>query len=536
MGRSGRVIGETIELGYNHQVSVAGLDFFNFQTCEAVLESGCEVSNVFVADSESDFETIFGNLFEVKPEQKMATLKELAAPDLNVQPLAITYIELEKPLKLNSGFINLLPKFHGLPGEDPFRHISEFLITCGAMVPEGVAQDQIRLRAFPFSLCDKAKDWLYYMRAGSFTTWNALHKAFLEKYFPASRIGSIRKDICGVKQMIGENFSEYWERFNKLCASCPQHQIFEQLLIQYFYEGLLPTDRNNVDAASGGALVNKTHTQARELFNLIAQNTQQFGTRETLVKKVNELESKSIEQKLSELTFMMSKLVSGGGNVRGIHCGVCCLEGHASDACPTLQNPEVNAVFYNNQQRKYDPYSNSYNEGWKDHPNLRYGPPQNNTQNFNQANRGNLNLNHQPSQDRSAQMLEQILKKMDDKFSSFDSTLKQVQEKQTATDVIISNLQAQINQRIPSQPFPNPKENISAVVLRNKKQLPEPKGRDRFESEKEVPKVVNLELDEATVPNCSSHGAETVGETPGNDTTDQGERVEDMVRPKAPFP
>ncbi|VFR01059.1 unnamed protein product [Cuscuta campestris] len=147
---SGRVIGETIELGYNHQVSVAGLDSFNFQPCEAVLESGCEVSNVFVADSESDFETIFGNLFEVKTEQKMATLKELAAPNLNVQPLAITYTELEKHLKLNSGFINLLPKFHGLPGEDPFRHVSEFLITCGAMVPEGVAQDQIKLRAFPF--------------------------------------------------------------------------------------------------------------------------------------------------------------------------------------------------------------------------------------------------------------------------------------------------------------------------------------------------------------------------------------------------
>ncbi|VFQ89163.1 unnamed protein product [Cuscuta campestris] len=94
----------------------------------------------------------------------MTTLRELAAPNLNVQPLSITYAELEKPLKLNSGFINLLPKFHGLPGEDPFRHISEFLITCGAMVPEGVAQDQIRLRAFPFSLADKAKDWLYYSR------------------------------------------------------------------------------------------------------------------------------------------------------------------------------------------------------------------------------------------------------------------------------------------------------------------------------------------------------------------------------------
>ena len=52
--------------------------------------------------------------------------------------------------------------------------------------------------------------------------------------------------------MNGETFCEYWERFNKLCASCPQHQITEQLLIQYFYEGLLPMDGNMVDAASGG--------------------------------------------------------------------------------------------------------------------------------------------------------------------------------------------------------------------------------------------------------------------------------------------
>ena len=55
----------------------------------------------------------------------------------------------------------------------------------------------------------------------------------------------------------GETFCEYWESFNKLCASYPQHQITEQLLIQYFYEGLLPMDWNIVDAASGGALVIK---------------------------------------------------------------------------------------------------------------------------------------------------------------------------------------------------------------------------------------------------------------------------------------
>ena len=82
-----------------------------------------------------------------------------------------------------------------------------------------------------------------------------------------------------------ETFCGYWERFNKLCASCSQHQITEQLLIQYFYEVLFPMDRNMVDAASGGALVNKTPGEARNLFNLMAQNTQQFGARDSQVKK-----------------------------------------------------------------------------------------------------------------------------------------------------------------------------------------------------------------------------------------------------------
>ena len=91
----------------------------------------------------------------------MSTLRELAAPNLETQPMSITYAVLDKPLKLNSGFINLLPKFYELVGKDPYRHISEFLVTCSAMMPEGIHEDQIRLRAFPFSLLGNAKDWLW---------------------------------------------------------------------------------------------------------------------------------------------------------------------------------------------------------------------------------------------------------------------------------------------------------------------------------------------------------------------------------------
>ena len=48
-----------------------------------------------------------------------------------------------------------------------------------------------------------------------------------------------------------------------------------------------------IDAASGGALVNKIPVEARNLFNLMAQNTQQFGARESQVKRVNEISSSS---------------------------------------------------------------------------------------------------------------------------------------------------------------------------------------------------------------------------------------------------
>ncbi|XP_075524490.1 uncharacterized protein LOC142556877 [Primulina tabacum] len=122
------------------------------------------------------------------------------------------------------------------------------------MKPQGITEEKISLRAFPFSLADKAKDWLYYLSSGMITTWDNMKQQFLEKFFPASQAANIKKDICRIRQLQGETLYEYWERFKKLCASCPQHQIPEQLLVQYFYEGLSIFDTNMIDAASGGQI------------------------------------------------------------------------------------------------------------------------------------------------------------------------------------------------------------------------------------------------------------------------------------------
>ena len=57
---------------------------------------------------------------------------------------------------------------------------------------------------------------------------------------------------------------------------------------------------------------------------------------------------------------------------------ICSNSAHLTDMCPTLQDEpyeQANAVggFPGPPQRKYDPYSNTSNPGWKDHPNFNYG-------------------------------------------------------------------------------------------------------------------------------------------------------------------
>ena len=123
----------------------------------------------------------------------------------------------------------------------------------------------MKLRAFSFFLVDSGKECLYYLPSETITTWNEMKKLFLEKYFPASKATLIQKEICGIHQYNSETLYEYCERFKKLCTSCHHHQICEQLLLQFFYEGLMPMEKSMIDAVSGRALVEKTLEATRAL-------------------------------------------------------------------------------------------------------------------------------------------------------------------------------------------------------------------------------------------------------------------------------
>ncbi|CAN6691816.1 unnamed protein product [Malus baccata var. baccata] len=265
------------------------------------------------------------------------TIKELFTSGLdNSMPLCIQYPRSAQDktdkFELKSSLLHHIPKFHGLSMEDPNKHLKKFEVVCSSMTPVNVDGSILKMKAFPFSLLEKAKDWLYELAPGTVTSWESMKRAFLEKFFPTSRVILLRKRISGIQQN----------------------------------QGLLPIERQMLDASAGGALVEKTPTAAKTLIANRALNAQQYegvGQRDT-----------PRQQHVNEVVEI-PKVQSVAA------CGVCSMNGHLTEKCPQLIDnglwESANAVGFGSQnQPRSDPYSKIYNPGWKDHPNFKWREPQ----------------------------------------------------------------------------------------------------------------------------------------------------------------
>ena len=99
-----------------------------------------------------------------------------------------------------------------------------------------------------------------------------------------------------------------------------------------------------IDAASEGALVDKTLEAARNLIANMVANSQQFGTRlDPQSKHVNEINISSLEQQIASLTFLVGQMVVGNKQTVKA-CGICSVVGHPTDMCPTFQEEPIEQV------------------------------------------------------------------------------------------------------------------------------------------------------------------------------------------------
>ncbi|KAK9185186.1 hypothetical protein WN943_025540 [Citrus x changshan-huyou] len=157
---------------------------------------------------------------------------------------------------------------------------------------------------------DIARSWLNTLPANSIMSWEQMVTKFLNKYFTVHKTNAIRREISEFTQREDEQFFETWERFNGLLSKCPHHR--------------------NIKRIKG---VNEVH----------------IGESSSEIKEVKAI-IEGLSRQIASLTTAKST------------------EPHDHDS----YSDQANAIGVMRKPSNYNPFSNTYNPGWRDHPNFSW--------------------------------------------------------------------------------------------------------------------------------------------------------------------
>ncbi|KAI4332189.1 hypothetical protein L6164_017119 [Bauhinia variegata] len=197
-----------------------------------------------------------------------------------------------------------------------------------------------------------------------------------------STISKLRTEITTFHQQEGESLSDAWECYNEILRRCPHHSFEFWIQVQSFYNGLLPHARSMVYAATVGDLNFKTPEQAWNLLEMMANNDyQRQGERVVAKKGIMEVDTlnallaqnKIMTQQLANLSKKVESLNISVVSFPSISCDFCG-GNHSSGECPENmfdQSSQEQVNYLGNPPRpQNDPFSNTYNLGWRNHPNF----------------------------------------------------------------------------------------------------------------------------------------------------------------------
>nr|XP_028964733.1 LOW QUALITY PROTEIN: uncharacterized protein LOC103417773 [Malus domestica] len=357
-------------------------------------------------------------------------LRNSLAARINAVPRCIIYPDVEDgtTFEIKPHILNILPSFHGLPNSDPNMHLADFIETL-----------------------------------------------------------ALKKEILAFAQKPNESFHEAWERYNEMYTKCPHAGFDSNLQMNIFYDGLNATTKSQVNASAGGSLMSKSAREAFELFDMMASESQQWTEEQTQKRGVFEISQSSpnVSAQIAKMEknfnakFAALMQVSSMPNAQEA-CIICSETTHDITQCPNkdsypeLVQEHVNMV--NNFIRpRSDPYSNTYNPGWKNHPNLSWGGNQQPRQ---------YQQSYQSTSETKKPSLEDQMSQLAQHMSALsNSTNNFVQSTQTSIQNLtasVGNLETQVGQlatmfnerekgKFPSQSEQNPRGMEHCKVIRTLK-------------------------------------------------------------------
>ncbi|GAU28118.1 hypothetical protein TSUD_295550 [Trifolium subterraneum] len=248
-------------------------------------------------------------------------------------------------------------QFSGSESECPNIHLARFYEACGYTDPTSVSESNKKLRLFPLSLTGRAKNWIDTLPPNTIATWDELELKFRERYFPI-------------------------------------HKFLERRMkMQHFTQGLRAQTRMLLDASAGGSLKNKDESEARELVEAMAQNEYRVQNDRGAKKKAGMLELDTQTALLAQSHLMNTQMAAmlkhftttpapqmQANAVQDVKCAFCG-KGHANGECfPAGSEQAMYLSNFKKSSTTNNTYSNTYNPGWRDHPNFGWGGNQNQSQ------------------------------------------------------------------------------------------------------------------------------------------------------------
>ncbi|KAK8698068.1 hypothetical protein V6N13_114199 [Hibiscus sabdariffa] len=187
----------------------------------------------------------------------------------------------------------------------------------------------------------------------------------------------LRNDIASFRQADDESMYECWDRYKGLLRKCTNHGPQDWTQVVMFYNGVNAPTRMMLDASANGTLLDKSPEKAFEILDRIANNDYQFptsrlGSGGRTSGKLELDANDSVSAQLSAITNLLKNLQkpSDVREAKALSC-VHCEGNHHATNCPVMHEQ---ASYVGNFNRNLNnPYLNTYNPGWRQHPNFSWG-------------------------------------------------------------------------------------------------------------------------------------------------------------------
>ena len=147
--------------------------------------------------------------------------------------------------------------------------------------------------------------------------------------------------------------------------------------VQTFYNSLHPNTQTMVDAASGGAFINKRLEEGYQIIEVMSSNNFLNSTDRNAQKKIVSVHDIDAFNNLAAQVVILNNNFKKL-NVAAVSNLVCenCAGNHPSLECqvggPYETNSSKQVNYVANNQRQYNPNSNYFNQGWRNHPNFSW--------------------------------------------------------------------------------------------------------------------------------------------------------------------